>query len=127
MKTFLKITFSVAFILSAFTATATDSNTTDENSQPKPVIIQDIPVQPEMRPRTPIVQQIECFYESGYLFFEFYIPEGNCTLIITNLQTGTTKQYNFDSSDETQVYVGVLEEAYIEIITASGNTYGGHL
>jgi len=79
------------------------------------------------RPKAPSRQHIYCAYGAGTLSFQFTYPEGVCQLRVTDLGTGQTHQYTFDSTTETSVYTGHLTRAYIEISTASGHEYEGHL
>ena len=84
------------------------------------------PTNPD-RPKLPNRQQIECVYQSGSLKFSFAIPEGECQLTVTDMTTGFSRQYVFDSSAEATVYVGTLTQAHIEISTANGHEYEGWL
>ncbi len=79
------------------------------------------------RHKVPSMQQISCTYEDGTLIIQFHIPEGLCCLSVTNLATNTTRQYTFDSSEEATIYVGTLNQAYIEVVTESGHSYEGWL
>ncbi len=79
------------------------------------------------RPKSPSQQQILCTYENGSLKFQFVIPEGECQLTVTDMTTGFSRQYVFDSSAEATVYVGALTQAHIEISTANGHEYEGWL
>lgn len=79
------------------------------------------------RPKSPSQQQILCTYENGSLKFQFVIPEGECQLTVTDMTTGFSRQYVFDSSAAATVYVGVLTQAHIEISTANGHEYEGWL
>ena len=60
------------------------------------------------RPKVPSKQHIECWYCDGELSFDFVIPEGECTLYVTNYATGFMTQYTFDSADHADVYVGII-------------------
>lgn len=77
------------------------------------------------RPRVPSRQHIDCWYGDGVLNLNFVIPEGNCTLYITDLKTSFTRMFIFDSTEPTELFVGPLTEAYIEIATSNGHTYEG--
>ncbi len=103
-----------------------DGNGGNNNeSQTRPVII--IGGNRPMRPKTPLMQEIYGFYENGYLFLEFAIPEGQCVMTINELIDGTSRQYYFESSEDVQVYIGAITEVDIRIETANGNIYDGYI
>lgn len=79
------------------------------------------------RPKIPTRQMIHCVYQNGSLKFQFAIPEGECQLTVTDMTTGFSRQYVFDSSAEATVCVGTLTQAHIEISTANGHEYEGWL
>lgn len=80
------------------------------------------------RPKAPSKQHIECWYCDGELSFDFVIPEGECTLYLTDYATGFMTQYAFDSADHADIYVGSLPNGgSIEINTTSGHTYYGEI
>ena len=79
------------------------------------------------RPKLPTRQIIQCIYQNGSLNFQFAIPEGECQLTVTDMTTGFSRQYVFDSSADATVYVGALTQAHIEISTANGHEYEGWL
>lgn len=79
------------------------------------------------RPKIPTRQMIHCVYQNGSLKFQFVIPEGECQLTVTDMTTGFSRQYVFDSSSVATVHVGVLTQAHIEILTANGHEYEGWL
>ena len=70
---------------------------------------------------------IYCVYQNGSLKFQFAIPEGECQLTVTDITTGFSRQYVFDSSADATVCVGTLTQAHIEISTANGHEYEGWL
>lgn len=96
---------------------------------PSPVIIPitkpEDPIK-DPRPKAPSAQYIECMYSDGELTFSFAIPEGDCSLALTD-EAGFTAHYYFDSSELSSIYVGDLTFAFIEISTAAGNYYIGYL
>ena len=79
------------------------------------------------RPKAPSRQNIFCVYDGEVLDFVFTYSEGECTLVVTNLSSGSVRSYSFDSSDEASVYVGPLNTAKIEIVTSKGNEYEGYI
>ena len=93
-----------------------------------PVIVKiEYPKNPNS-PKAPSKQHIECWYCDGELSFDFVIPEGECTLYLTDYATGFMTQYAFDSADHADIYVGSLPNGgSIEINTTSGHTYYGEI
>lgn len=79
------------------------------------------------RPKAPSAQQIFCYYEDGSLTFDFVIPEGDCSVTVTNLSNNHVAAYSISSEDEAVIYVGELSHAYIEVYTATGHEYEGYL
>lgn len=80
-----------------------------------------------LRPQVPSRQRIDCFYENGYLHFNFTIPEGECLLTLINAETGESSQYNFNSNYPSVIYIGYIDNAEIIIDTDNGNTYQGFI
>lgn len=79
------------------------------------------------RPKAPTRQMIFCVYGDGELHFEFLMPEGRCSLVVANLDSGMTRTYTFDSESEVDVFVGSLSRATLYLSTAKGNAYYGEI
>lgn len=77
------------------------------------------------RPKSPSRQSIDCIYSDGMLSLYFLLPEGEATLTVTDLSTGLSSQYIFDSTEPTDIYIGELPAAYIYIETEYGHAYEG--
>lgn len=98
-----------------------------DNKTRRPVEVASVESHKGHRPKAPSRQHIECFYEEDSLHFQFEIPEGHCTLVVTDSMTGVSLTYDFDSGVYAIVNVGELSSAHIEITTANGNIYEGEL
>lgn len=79
------------------------------------------------RPKAPSKQRIHCMYENGDIHIRFEFSEGQSQMTVTDLDTGFSCEYQFDSSSETTVHIGTLSSARIEVKTANGNEYEGFL
>ena len=77
------------------------------------------------RRKTPSAQHINCMYADENLYITFAIPEGECTMTVTDQETGISLQYIFDTEETAEVYVGSLSSAYIELDTENGHSYEG--
>lgn len=76
------------------------------------------------RPNTPDRQQISCYCSDGLLVINFAFSEGECEAYVTDIKSGATHCYAFDSSDQTaEIEIGDIEEFRIEIKTERGATY----
>ncbi|MDE5806969.1 MAG: hypothetical protein K2H76_02550 [Muribaculaceae bacterium] len=79
------------------------------------------------RPKTPSRQSIECIYSDETLYVSFFIPEGECTMTVTDAETGLSLQYLFPTEETAEIYVGSLNAAYFEFETEAGHAYEGWL
>lgn len=101
---------------------------TEPSSPPK-----DIPVVKKnrgsisSRPKTPSRQEITCIYYDGNISVSFFLPEGECTMTVLDSTTMIAVEYMFSSEETADLYVGELNEAYIEFSTSAGNEYEGWL
>lgn len=91
-----------------------------------------VPIKPKPqpkinRPNSPFEQYIDCLYDGENLVFNFTIPEGECSLTVSQIDKGAISFYRFDSSEEAVVYVGEIWNATITVDTALGNSYEGYL
>lgn len=77
------------------------------------------------RPKAPSRQEIACTYSDDCLYFGFAIPEGECRLTMTDLNTGEVVYADFDSETPEPVYIGYHDSGEISISTEQGNTYTG--
>lgn len=77
------------------------------------------------RRRTPSTQQIDCIYADENLYISFAIPEGECNMTVTDLETGLSLQYVFDTDESAEINVGSLSSAYLELETENGHSYEG--
>ena len=100
-----------------------------ENSESKNIIInkdtsKDLD---KDRPRDLIVVPVFCTYNNATLFFSFLEDLGELDIIVTNLSTGSTSIYEYDSAFGSVVFgVSSNSGAYlIRIITESGDYYYG--
>ena len=98
-----------------------------DNKTRRPVEVASTKSHKGHRPKAPSRQHIECFYEEDSLHFQFTIPEGHCSLVVTDVLTGISLTYDFDSDVYAIVHVGELSSANIEITTSNGNIYEGEL
>lgn len=114
------------FVISPINAGEDDSKVLGTDTPiPVKIVLPSLPSNPH-RPKAPSKQHIECWYCDGELSFDFVIPEGECTLYVTDYATGFITQYSFDSSDHANVYVGALPNGgSLEIHTETGHTYTG--
>ena len=125
---FFKTTIIISFVFSlvALFLPTSSSAETNVNSIYETGLIElrrRIPV--SNRPKAPSRQHVMCEYDEGMLNFEFYIPEGNCTLLLTDLDSGQTQMACFNSDAPVSVYVGAHAQFSIEISTDAGNVYEG--
>ncbi len=77
------------------------------------------------RPKAPSMQHIDCMYADGNLYVTFAIPEGECTMTVTNQETGISLQYMFPTEESAEINVGTISSAYIELNTENGHSYEG--
>lgn len=118
----------LSLVLLCFSVEFITAQTNSNNQAPKiNVILSNKNLGGPKRPKAPSRQQILCIYENEHLNLSFAIPEGECQLTVTDMTTGFSRQYVFDSSAEDTVYVGALTQAHIEISTANGHEYEGWL
>lgn len=122
-----KILLFATLLIGGFvTANASDQDTNTTISNPVPIPVKDDTPSLPGRPKAPSKQHIECWYFDGELSFDFVIPEGECTLYLTDYSTGFMTQYTFDSSYHADISVGTLPNGgSLEIHTESGHTYTG--
>lgn len=122
---------SLLFLLMALfppcALSALGSNSNTNPSSLGRIIIKERLRIPNKRPKAPSAQQIFCYYEDGSLTFDFVIPEGDCSVTVTNLSNNHVAAYSISSEDEAVIYVGELSHAYIEVYTATGHEYEGYL
>ena len=124
----LSMITALAIILTSTPFIKADGKSPATDSGGKIIIIIDNPKGENGRPKAPSKQHIECWYCDGELSFDFVIPEGECTLFLTDYATGFMTQYVFDSADHADIYVGALPDVgSIEINTASGHKYYGQI
>ncbi|MDE7438588.1 MAG: hypothetical protein K2M93_08905 [Muribaculaceae bacterium] len=124
----LSMLTALAIILTSAPFIKADEKSPATDSGGKTMIIIHNPIGGNGRPKAPSKQHIECWYCDGELSFDFVIPEGECTLYLTDYATGFMTQYVFDSADHADIYVGALPNGgSIEINTASGHIYYGQI
>lgn len=110
---------------------ADDAGNSDLEYPPKPktdpIPMKPIPPMPQpTRPFSLTDQNIWCSYDGeGTLYFDFAIPEGDCTLTVVEEETGRIGRYSFDSECYPQVYVGPIWNATLLLDTSLGNSYEG--
>lgn len=127
MKKLVKHLTVAACVLYAGIASVALAESGTSNTQTKP---QTIPIllkgdthDKTYRPKMPSRQQIECWYDGESLTFDFAIPEGECTLTVTDASTAMQTQYVFDTETTAEVYVGPMAEAYLELYTWNCRKY----
>ena len=81
--------FATLLIGGFATAYASDQYTNTTISTPVPVPIDKDLKTDWGRPKAPSKQHIECWYCDGELSFDFVIPEGECTLYLTDYSIKT--------------------------------------
>ena len=81
------------------------------------------PVHDKQRPKAPSRQVVSATISGEFITIFFVIDEGEYSLTVTNSQGFVTEYPNLDSSVPTQIHVGNLAGATLEIQTANGNTY----
>lgn len=80
------------------------------------------------RPQAPSRQRVSCQYDGENLVLDFVYSEGTCTADLTEMFSGYTQTYTFDSDDLTaEIHVGQLYESTITLTTEAGNTYTADL
>lgn len=130
MKAKLLHSIAVTIIFCCSISVKADTNDSTTQSEPTKVDLksENLPIPSKGRPKAPSRQHIECWYINGELTFDFVIPEGICTLSLTDYSTGFTTQYTFDSANHADIPVGPLPNGgLIEILTQSGNSYYGYI
>ncbi len=100
---------------------------TETKKKPRSTIVFYRKTNPQLRPQAPSRQSIESHYCDGTLYVEFSIPEGLCTLTVTDNDTQESDQTMFDSSVPSEIYIGEVSDAHFEILTGNGKTYQGDL
>ena len=124
----LSMCIALAMIFASAPFIKADDKSPATDSGDKNIVIIINPKISTGRPKAPSKQHIECWYCDGELSFDFVIPEGECTLYLTDYATGFITQYVFDSADHADIYVGALPNGgSIEINTTSGHTYYGEI
>ena len=61
----------------------------------------------------------------SYIYFGFAIPEGECEMVLSDLNTGEIVTATFDSEDCEPIYVGEIESAEVTLTTENVHTYCG--
>lgn len=89
------------------------------------ILLKEISNNRDNRPRTPSRQQITCIYDGECIYINFLIPEGQCSLLVTEQNLGISNCYSFDSEDETVVRLGIIKNAMLRIDTGFGKSYEG--
>lgn len=121
-----KIRF-LGFIITLISLSSSFAMTASSDSEIK------IPIRPNTdtskgdRPKAPSMQSVDCSYEDGWIDITFRVPEGYCTLIVTDLNHYTSQTYSFDSATTAHIYIGELTNALISISTANGHQYEGEI
>lgn len=108
-----------------FLITPTFAQTTggNGNNPGTDIIIKPIP-RPTTKPKLPFRQHIECHYDGGWLNVDFTFPEGECEMTVTD-DMGGNMTYQFDSEEETSIYIGEIIIRELRISTGHGNEYIG--
>ena len=70
---------------------------------------------------------VECFYEDGYLHLTFEYPEGNATISITDIMDTPCLTQQFSTSAPFTLYIGELTEAIKIKVVTEANIYTGIL
>lgn len=121
----------MAICLSAMLATSQNPPRTPTDAKPvksERIILQRHTRYGSKRPQAPSRQHIGCQYDGEYLIFDFVYSEGICTADLTEMATGYTQTYTFDSDDLTaEIHVGELYESTVTLTTEAGNTYTADL
>ena len=136
----MKLKFALSFLLAGLSVPMLFADENDKGPTPPtppgtgntpnwpiPVPVLPGPINPGNKPQSPEGQYIQCLYDGDNLNFWFAIPEGNCNLTVVDTDKGAVTWHFFDSSSESQIYVGTLWNAAISIDTEKGNTYEGFL
>ncbi|MDE7438867.1 MAG: hypothetical protein K2M93_10330 [Muribaculaceae bacterium] len=85
-----KILLFATLLIGGFVSVhASDHNPNTTISNPVPVPVKDVDNSSFGRPKAPSKQHIECWYCDGELSFDFVIPEGECTLYLTDYSIWT--------------------------------------
>lgn len=88
----------------------------------------DIRNQSKGRPRCPVKHnEIECFYQNGYLHISFECPEGNAILSISDITDTPCLTQPFSSSVPFTIYIGEIEFPLVINITTDSCIYEGIL
>lgn len=111
----------------ALPISADDKGDKKNTSNATPVVVSNKKEVSPFRPKAPSRQSIECMYFDGNLSVDFFIPEGECTMTVTDSNTGISLQYIFSTEESAEIYVGNLSNAYFEFDTEAGNSYEGCL
>lgn len=124
----LKIVVSAAILLCSASLLGQTQSTNPQNKRTDIVVVLKQPTKNVSgRPKAPSRQSIECMYFDGNLSVDFFIPEGECTMTVTDSNTGISLQYIFSTEESAEIYVGNLSNAYFEFDTEAGNSYEGCL
>ncbi len=104
------------------------AQTNSQTGTTTPVVIpinrKDLPDKTD-RPKSPSRQYINCVYTDGCITVSFLFPEGEATMSVTDLTTGSSSQYMLETSEAIEIYTGILPAAYIYIGTEQGHSYEG--
>lgn len=127
------LNFVLLFLFVCLMAFADDNKKDNNNEKKQPTTYQPFNLRkglkdPMSRPGAPDRQRVSCSYDGETIVIDFYYPEGDCLVTVTDLYTGMTQCHSDNSSDlEISVPVGEIFESSIEVSTEKGNKYIGLL
>lgn len=128
------LNFVLLFLFVCLMAFADDNNKSDQSNNRKypaemhPFNLRKGLKDPMSRPGAPDRQRVSCYYDGETIVIDFYYPEGECLVTLTDLYTGMTQCHSDNSSGlEISVPVGEIFESSIEVSTEKGNKYIGLL
>lgn len=117
--------FVMSFLAFSFNSSRAEGSKKDQTPKPVKVEIKKMSQNVSHRPKAPSLQQIDCIYADENLYISFAIPEGDCNMTVTDLATGLSVQYVFDTEESAEIHVGTLSSAYLELETENGHSYEG--
>ena len=126
MKKF--ILFIAAFLLPIVCFAETSNTKQPEKRDKVDLYKYDKDINDKSRHRMPARHNdVECFYEDGYLHLTFEYPEGNATISITDIMDTPCLTQQFSTSTPFTIYIGEPTEPLNIKVTTEANIYIGML
>ena len=127
MKQLCKLLILILFAMVTLQNTVAGTPSKSETKPKRTVRVDRLTSAPNLRPQAPSRQFIDCFYENEQLFISFAIPEGEGFVTVTDCDSGSSETFTIDTSICSDIFIGDIESAVIDIQTSKGYLYQGIL